>query len=143
MEHIAIDLGSRTSQICVRDAKGQIVEERACMTRCLGAYLRRRPASQVIVEASSEAFGVARLAQAAGHQISIVPSVLSRALGRIVSMREMPGADTSDAADMLTAMLTSRRHTTTTHQWHRLPAHTAARRNATRITARPGRIHNT
>ena len=81
MEHIAIDLGSRTSQICVRDAQGQIVEERAYTTRHLGAYLRRRPAGQVIVEASSEAFGVARMAQAAGHQISVVPSVLSRALG--------------------------------------------------------------
>lgn len=80
-EHIAIDLGSRTSQICLRDAGGQIVEERACTTRHLGAYLRRRPAGQVIVETSSEAFGVARMAQAAGHQVSVVPSVLSRALG--------------------------------------------------------------
>lgn len=80
-EHIAIDLGSRTSQICLRDAGGQIVEERACTTRHLGAYLRRRPAGQVIVETSAEAFGVARMAQAAGHQVSVVPSVLSRALG--------------------------------------------------------------
>ena len=81
MEHLAIDLGSRTSQICIRDAQGQIVEERACTTRCLGTYLRRRPPSRVIVETSSEAFGVARMAQAAGHQVSVVPSVLSRALG--------------------------------------------------------------
>lgn len=81
MDHIAIDLGSRTSQICVRDAQGQIVDEQSYTTRHLGAYLRRRPAGQVIVETSSEAFGVARMAQAAGHQVSVVPSVLSRALG--------------------------------------------------------------
>lgn len=81
MDHIAIDLGSRTSQICVRSAQGDIVEERACTTRHLGAYLRRRERSQVIVETSSEAFGVARMAQAAGHQVSVVPAVLSRALG--------------------------------------------------------------
>ena len=81
MDHIAIDLGSRTSQICVRDARGQIVDEQSYTTRHLGAYLRRRPAGQVIVETSSEAFGVARMAQAAGHQVSVVPSVLSRALG--------------------------------------------------------------
>ncbi len=81
MDHIAIDLGSRTSQICVRDAQGQIVEERACTTRHLGTYLRRRERSQVIVETSSEAFGVARMAQAAGHQVAVVPAVLSRALG--------------------------------------------------------------
>ena len=81
MDHIAIDLGSRTSQICVRDAQGQIVDEQSYTTRHLGTYLRRRPAGQVIVETSSEAFGVARMAQAAGHQVSVVPSVLSRALG--------------------------------------------------------------
>ena len=33
--------------------------------------------------------------------------VLSRALGRIVSMGEVQGDDTSDAADMLTDMLTA------------------------------------
>ena len=81
MDHIAIDLGSRTSQICVRDAQGQIVDEQSYTTRHLGTYLRRRPAGQVIVETSSEAFGVARMAQAAGHQVSVVPSVLSRVLG--------------------------------------------------------------
>ena len=81
MDHLAIDLGSRTSQICIRDAQGHIVEERACRTQSLGSYLRRRPPSVVILETSSEAFSVARMAQAAGHRVSVVPSVLSRALG--------------------------------------------------------------
>ena len=66
MDHIAIDLGSRTSQICVRDAQGQIVDEQSYTTRHLGTYLRRRPAGQVIVETSSEAVGVARMAQEDG-----------------------------------------------------------------------------
>ncbi|MCP4448491.1 MAG: hypothetical protein GY811_24585 [Myxococcales bacterium] len=66
MEHIAIDLGGRESQICVRDHKGVILEERRCRTRVLGNYLRRRPHCRVILETCAEGFGVADLA-------SIVP----------------------------------------------------------------------
>ncbi len=32
MEHLAIDLGGKESQICVRGSDGQIVEERRCRT---------------------------------------------------------------------------------------------------------------
>ena len=35
MEHLAIDLGGRESQICVRSSDGQIVEERRCRTGAL------------------------------------------------------------------------------------------------------------
>ena len=48
MEHLAIDLGGKESQICVRSSEGQIVEERRCRTATLPAYLATRPHSRVI-----------------------------------------------------------------------------------------------
>jgi hypothetical protein len=35
MEHLAIHLGGKESQICVRSSDGQIVEERRCRTATL------------------------------------------------------------------------------------------------------------
>jgi transposase len=81
MEHLAIDLGGRESQICVRSSDGQIVEERRCRTAALPAYLATRPRSRVIVETCSEAFGIADAALAAGHEVRVVPSTLARSLG--------------------------------------------------------------
>jgi transposase len=81
MEHIAIDLGARESQICVRSADGQILEEKRWPTTGLGRYLQGRPASRVLVESSSEAFAVAGLAEAVGHEVRVVPSMLVRSLG--------------------------------------------------------------
>src|SRR3989441_2520452 len=59
MEHLAIDLGGKESQICVRSSDGQIVAERRCRTAALPAYLASRPRSRVVVETCSEAFGMA------------------------------------------------------------------------------------
>src|SRR5256885_6139377 len=81
MEHIAIDLGGRESQICVRAADGQVVEEKRCATKGLKKYLASRPKSRVIVETCSEAFGVADIAVAAGHEVRVVPATLVRVLG--------------------------------------------------------------
>lgn len=81
MEHVAIDLGARESQICVRNIDGTILEEKRWPTVRLGRYLEQRPASRVLVESSSEAFAVADLATAAGHEVRVVPSLLVRSLG--------------------------------------------------------------
>lgn len=81
MEHVAIDLGLRESQICVRDAEGKILEERRHATAALDSYLARRPPSRVIVESSAEAFAVADLARRYGHEVRVVPSLLVRTLG--------------------------------------------------------------
>ena len=62
MEHLAIDLGGKESQICVRSSEGQIVEERRCRTATLPTYLATRPRSRVVVETCSEAFGIADVA---------------------------------------------------------------------------------
>lgn len=81
MDHVAIDLGGRESQICVRRPDGTVVEQRRLRTGELPAYLRGRPTSRVIVETCSEAFWVADAAQAAGHQIRVVPATLAPTLG--------------------------------------------------------------
>lgn len=81
MEHIAIDLGGSQSQICVRNRDGQIVLERKQHTVALGSWLRKRPASRVIVETSAEAFRVADQALACGHEVRVVPATLVKSLG--------------------------------------------------------------
>lgn len=81
MEHLAIDLGSRKSQICVRSPSGEIVKEARLETEHLPAFLASRPHSRVILETCSEAFHVADYALAAGHEVRVVPSTLVRELG--------------------------------------------------------------
>jgi transposase len=81
MEHVAIDLGGRKSQVCVRGADGQILEEKQWPTRELGEYLAKRPPSRVIVETCAEGFFVADLAAQHGHERRVVPATLVRSLG--------------------------------------------------------------
>lgn len=81
MHHAAIDLGSRESQICIRQPDGTIVEERKLPTRKLPEVLKTWPASRVVMEASAEAFKIADAALAAGHQVRVVPGKLVRLLG--------------------------------------------------------------
>lgn len=81
MQHLAIDLGGKESQICVRDSSERILDEKRWLTRKLGSYLARQPPSRVILETSAEAFAVADLARKAGHDVRVVPATLARTLG--------------------------------------------------------------
>lgn len=81
MQHIAIDLGGRNSQVCIRNAAGQVVEEKRCPTSSLTALLAGRPESRVVVETCAEAFSVADAARAYGHEVRVVPAMLVRSLG--------------------------------------------------------------
>jgi transposase len=81
MEHVAIDLGSRESQVCVRNERGEILLERKVPTARLPSYLSKRPQSRVILETCAEAFFVADAASAAGHEVRVVPASLVRQLG--------------------------------------------------------------
>src|SRR5689334_4213271 len=81
MEHVAIDLGGRESQICVRAQDGVILEERRCTTRSLASYLGRRPRSRVVLETCAESFAVADAVLAQGHEVRVVPATLVRSLG--------------------------------------------------------------
>lgn len=81
MEHVAIDLGSMESQICVRTGDGTILKEEKVSTRSLQKYLAGRPKSRVVVETCAEAFSVADAALEAGHETVVVPASLAPALG--------------------------------------------------------------
>jgi transposase len=81
VNHIAIDLGSRESQICVRNSDGLIVEEDRRPTTGLGKYLAGKEKSVVVVESCAEAFSVADAAGKTGHTVKVVPTSLVRALG--------------------------------------------------------------
>ena len=81
MKHVAIDLGGRESQICIRNPDGTIVEERRYQTRLLEQLMKKWEPSRVIVETCSEAFSVADAALALGHEVRVVPATLVRTLG--------------------------------------------------------------
>lgn len=95
MQHVAIDLGGMISQICIRNAKGEIVEEHSWSTASLPKFLKElMPPSRVIVETCAEAFAVADAALAVGHEVRVVPATLARSLG--VGQRGIK-TDTRDA----------------------------------------------
>ncbi len=50
MDHVAIDLGGRESQICIRNSEGRVIEERRWQTTRLGEYLKARSKSRVVME---------------------------------------------------------------------------------------------
>jgi transposase len=81
MKHVAIDLGGRESQICIRNESGAIVEERRSPTRQLPRLMKSWEPSRVIVETSAEAFAIADAALALGHQVRVVPATLVKTLG--------------------------------------------------------------
>lgn len=81
MNHVAIDLGSKESQVCVRAADGQVLYERKHPTRGLGSLMQSWSPSRVILETSSEAFRIADAARAAGHEVRVVRSTLAKELG--------------------------------------------------------------
>jgi len=80
MNHIAIDLGSKHSQICVRDAQGKILQEQKLANAEL-LQLFDTPAALVSMETCAEAFCIADHARSKGHQVRVVPSTLVRSLG--------------------------------------------------------------
>ncbi len=81
MNHLAVDLGSRKSQVCIRSADGKVQEEMKVATKDLAAVLKSRAKSRVVLETSSEAFAVADVAIAAGHEVNVVPATLAPTLG--------------------------------------------------------------
>jgi transposase len=81
MNHVAIDLGGRKSQVCIRDEKGEIQSERMQETLRLRTAVATWPKSRVILETCAESFEVANWAEAAGHEVRVVPATLVRALG--------------------------------------------------------------
>lgn len=81
MQHIGIDLGGRQSQVCVRSAAGEILEESKVSNDRLPDYFKRYPKARVILETCAEAFKVADLALSAGEEVRVVPASVVRSLG--------------------------------------------------------------
>jgi transposase len=81
VQHVAIDLGGRESQICIRRADGTIIEERRAPTKGLERMMTGWPPSRIIVETSAEAFRIADAAKTAGHEVRVVPATLAKTLG--------------------------------------------------------------
>lgn len=81
MEHVAIDVGGRESQICRRSADATILEERRWATNSLRDYLSRLAPSRIILETCAEGFKLADLARELGHEVKVVPATLAPQLG--------------------------------------------------------------
>ena len=81
MDHVAIDLGSKESQICIRRADGAIVEEHRAPTKRLPALMARWKPSRIVLETCAEAFHIADAARQAGHEVRVVPATLVKTLG--------------------------------------------------------------
>jgi transposase len=80
MKHVAIDLGARESQVCIREAGGTIIEESKLPTKKLLTLMSTWEPSRVILETSSEAFRIADAARQANHEVRVVPATLVRSL---------------------------------------------------------------
>ena len=81
MNHVAIDLGGRESQVCIRSPRGEIIEEKRVATRRLESLMKALPPSRLILETSAEAFRIAGEALSAGHEVRVVPATLVKTLG--------------------------------------------------------------
>ena len=81
MQHVAIDLGSSKSQVCVRNADGSVAWERSINTKDLVGRLQKMERSRVVMETCAESFRIADGALAAGHEVRVVPATLVRQLG--------------------------------------------------------------
>jgi len=81
VEHLAIDLGGRKSQVCLRSSDGQILTEAKVLNEEIQTWLEGSEPRRVIVETCTEAFGIADLALSLGHDVRVVPSRLVRLLG--------------------------------------------------------------
>jgi transposase len=72
MDTIGIDLHKRESQLCVRTAAGDLVEQRIVTSRArFTAVLGNRPPAQILVEAATESEWVARHLEALGHRVIV------------------------------------------------------------------------
>lgn len=81
MDHLAIDIGGRESQICLRSPDGEIKQEQKLRTHDLPKLLGRLPKSRVVFETCAESHWLADQTIAAGHEVRVIASTLVRSLG--------------------------------------------------------------
>lgn len=81
MNHVAVDVGGKQSQVCIRSARGKILSEARCETRTLGTLFSQMAPARVILETCAESRWLAQAALDAGHEVRVVPGTLVKALG--------------------------------------------------------------
>ena len=81
MKHVGIDLGATKTALCILSTDGLIERERTIRTDELSEWFEEQSPALMIMESCAESRVVASLAQRAGHQARVVPSVIVRALG--------------------------------------------------------------
>lgn len=81
MQHIAIDLGAKESQLCIRSEDGTILREGKHPTAKLKEVFEKEPKSRVVLETCAEAFRVADAALGSSHEVRVVPGTLVKTLG--------------------------------------------------------------
>ena len=81
MEHIGIDLGASHSHIAILSAAGERITQTKVPTSTLPAWLAGRGKSSIVLEACTQSPAVARAGLAAGHEVTVVPGQLVRAIG--------------------------------------------------------------
>jgi len=81
VKHVAIDLGGRESQMCVRAGDGTVLKEARVWTRQLPKLVGAMEPCRLILETSAEAFRIADAARASGHEVRVVPATLVKQLG--------------------------------------------------------------
>ncbi|MEO1483387.1 MAG: hypothetical protein AAFU77_14865, partial [Myxococcota bacterium] len=81
MNHLAVDLAARQSQICLRRADSEILLEQKIGTAGLADWFDEIEPCTVILETCAESGQVAAWAEKAGHRVRVVPATLSRQLG--------------------------------------------------------------
>jgi transposase len=81
VDHLAIDIGGRNSQFCLRSSNGDILREGKVATSSLPTLLKEVAASRVVFETCAECHWLADVTKEAGHEVRVVPSTLVKALG--------------------------------------------------------------
>ena len=81
MNHVAIDLGGRESQVSIRASDGTVLDEKRMATLALKELFAQMPQSRIVMETCSESLFVADAARACGHDVRVVPATLVRTLG--------------------------------------------------------------
>lgn len=72
MEHVAIDLGKRESQIAILTEEGELREQRIRTDRTrLRELFGARPKARILLEAATESEWVARCLEALGHEVIV------------------------------------------------------------------------
>ncbi len=72
MDHIAMDVHKKESQLCIITEEGELIERRVRTDpQRFAAVLGDRPRARILIEASTDSEWVARCLEALGHEVIV------------------------------------------------------------------------